>query len=655
MPDYVYLLENRLSPVQQNALKQVRDVARAHGTNVFLTGGAVRDLTTGFPVRDLDFTVQGNALKLKKDVEKAGATLWGEHEPSRTLFFWFKGVRIEISSARRESFPKPGKAVYEWAPILDDLRRRDFTANAMAISLNEGSYGLLLDPLNGIADLEARTLRLVSPYGFIEDPSRLLRATRLMARTGWDLDERTRTRYQNAREENSIDAVSAYLKGYELEEIGHEEDALKALKALENEGWMKHICPAWTSAKADLQGLEGLHATLIQLLIQGIHPDLAAAQMELLTAKLPPKDLDALKKQFPRQGFVKQWEAIDDSAKEFQKELLDKKNAAPSATWKLLTNYAPEAVLWLAFSSKNAAVQTRFKNFYTVWPEARQKIPTALMLEMRIAPDLPGYDQLVQEIFFQLMDGKLTTDEEMRAFLEPHSPPAPPPPVSIRRTRAKKSEARFKEEEEDDEEALPLPSDDEDSEDESADDDDEEEETDDEDLPIAKPVKAKSAPAKSAPAKTSAKAAPAAAPEGAAAAKATSGKAEVKPTPAVASKTTTKGVPPAKPVAPVKAATPAKVAVPVKSSPPAKAPVATKAAKPVPAPPKKAPVKAALKKPASAAKKAEPSKKPALKKAAKPAPKSAAKTVKKPATPPVKKPASKTAKKPVPKPVKKKR
>lgn len=439
MPDYAYLLENRLSLNQRNALEKVRDIARDHGMTVFLTGGAVRDLTTGFPVRDLDFTVQGNALKLKKSLEKAGSETWGEHEPTRTLFLWFEGVRIEVGSARREEFLKPGKPIYHWATILEDLRRRDFTANAMAVSLNEGSYGLLLDPLNGTADLESRTLRLVSPYGFIEDPSRLLRAVRLQARTGWEMDERTRGRYQNAKDENVFSAISPYLKGYELEEIAHEEDALKALKALEAEGWMKEIFPTWTTARADTRGLEALHQTLIQLLIQGIHPDLSAAQMELLTAKMAPKDLSALKRLFPEPGFVKHWEKLDHSAKEFQKALLDKKNALPSATWKLLTSYAPEPVLWLAYTSKNAQVQTKFKNFATVWPEARLKIPTVLMLEMRITPDLPGYDALVQSIFFALMDNKLNTDEAMRAFLEPHSPPAPPPPVSIRRTRTKKA------------------------------------------------------------------------------------------------------------------------------------------------------------------------------------------------------------------------
>lgn len=438
MPDYIYLLENRLLPAQQKAIQQVRDAARDAGMTVFLTGGAVRDLTTGTTVYDLDFTVQGNALKLKKSLEKAGATLWGEHEPTRTVFFWFPGsVRVEVSSARREEYPKPGKPVYHWAPILEDLRRRDFTANAMAISLNEGSYGLLLDPLNGIADIEARHLRLISPYGFIEDPSRLLRAVRLRTRLGWSLEERTQIRYENAKNEDVMDAISSYLKGYELEEIGHEQDGLRALKALETEGWMKKIFPAWTSSKADAHGLEHLLENYYQLLMQGVHPDISAAQMELLTAKMQPKDIAVLKRSFPRHGFVEQWNHLESEAKKFAAHLTGKEAATPSATWKLITSYQPEPVLWLAHTGKGAAIQNKFKNFFTVWPEAKQKVPVALMQEMRITPEIERYNELLQELFFNLIDGKLQTEEEMRAFLEPYSPPAPPPPVTIRRSRKK--------------------------------------------------------------------------------------------------------------------------------------------------------------------------------------------------------------------------
>ncbi|MDI3254245.1 MAG: CCA tRNA nucleotidyltransferase [Bacillota bacterium] len=459
MPDYIYLLENRLLPAQQKAIQQVRDAARDAGMTVFLTGGAVRDLTTGTTVYDLDFTVQGNALKLKKALEKAGAVLWGEHEPTRTLFFWFPGsVRVEVSSARREEFPKPGKPVYHWAPILEDLRRRDFTANAMAISLNEGSYGLLLDPLNGIADIEARQLRLISPYGFIEDPSRLLRAVRLRTRLGWALEERTQARYENAKNEDVIESISAYLKGYELEEIGHEQDGLRVLKALEAEGWMKKTFPVWTSSKADAHGLEHLLEVYYQLLMQGVHPDLSAAQMELLTAKMQPKEIALLKRTFPRHGFVEQWNHLEAEAKKFANLLTSKDAATPSATWKLITSYQPEPVLWLAYSGKGAAIQNKFKNFFTVWPESRQKIPLALMQEMRITPEIERYQELLQELFFQLIDGKLQTEEEMRAFLEPYSPPAPPPPVNLRRSRRKAAEPRIKSEKfEEGEEEIEVP------------------------------------------------------------------------------------------------------------------------------------------------------------------------------------------------------
>lgn len=449
MPDYIYLLENRLSPAQQNALRQVRDVARDAGMPLFLVGGAVRDLTSGFPVRDLDFSVQGNALKLKKALEKAGGEFWGDHEPTRTLYFWFHGsVRVEVSSSRREEYPKPGKPVYHWAPILDDLRRRDFTANAMAISLNEGSWGLLLDPLNGFADIEARHLRLASNYGFLEDPSRMLRAIRLSVRTGWEMDERTKARYQNAKAEDLMEQTSAYLRGYELEEIAHEEDPLKVLRAFEAEGWMKILYAAWTSAKADVKGLDELNKIFIKLLMLGVNPDPSAAHMELLTAKMQPKDVAGLKRLFPRRGFVEQWNHIEQSAKEFSKELLGKSAAKPSAAWKLLVSHQAESVLWLAFSAKTAQVKEKFNNFFNVWPEARQKIPTALMAEMRITPDLPNYGDIAELLFFEFMDGKLQSEEEIRKFLEPHSPPAPPPPVVIRRPRGRRAEIKIEEEEE---------------------------------------------------------------------------------------------------------------------------------------------------------------------------------------------------------------
>jgi tRNA nucleotidyltransferase (CCA-adding enzyme) len=443
MADYIYLLESRLSQAQQKAIKAVREIARAKGLTVFLVGGAVRDLTSGSPVRDLDVAVQGNALKLKKDLEKAGGVVTGENEASQALYVRFPGsVRMEVGSTLSVHYPKPAKPVVKAATILDDLRRRDFTANAMALSLNEGSYGLLMDPLNGVADIENRELRLVSNYGFIEDPVRMIRAARFAARLGWQMEEKTRARYDTGKEEGYISALSAFHRGYELEEIVHEEDPLRVMRGLEHEGWMKHLSSTWSSAKANVAELEKLREAQMQLQMRGIAADASAAQFPLLTAKLAPKDVSALKKSFPRHGFVVEIEALEGDSKKFAVELSAKQAALPSAAWKLLMSARPEAVLWVAYSSKNAGLQAKFKSFYTDWPQARQKIPYTQMQEMRIVPGVPKFDELVEKVFFELMDGKLGTVEEMKAFLEPYSPPAPPPPVHLRRARATKKDAK---------------------------------------------------------------------------------------------------------------------------------------------------------------------------------------------------------------------
>ena len=443
MADYIYLLESRLSQAQQRAIQAVREIARNKGLTIFLVGGAVRDLTSGSPVRDLDVVVQGNALKLKKDLEKAGGTVTGENELGQAVFVVFPGsVRIEVGSTLSVHYPKPGKPVVHAATILDDLRRRDFTANAMALSLNEGSYGLLMDPLNGVADIENRELRLVSNYGFIEDPVRMIRAARYSARLGWQMEEKTKARYETGKSEGYISALSAFHRGYETEEIVHEEDPLRVMRGLEQEGWMKILAPAWGSAKANVAELEKLREAQMQLQMRGITGDASAAQFPLLTAKMPPKDVSALKKSFPRAGFVDEIEALEGEAKKFVVEFSAKQAGTPSAAWKMLLTARPEAVLWVAYSTKNAGLQAKFKSFYTDWPQARQKIPYLQMQEMRIVPGISGYDELVEKIFFELMDAKLGTVEEMKAFLEPYSPPAPPPPVHLRRARAVKKEAK---------------------------------------------------------------------------------------------------------------------------------------------------------------------------------------------------------------------
>src|SRR6202051_75634 len=241
MADYIYTLETRLSPDQQKAVSLVVDAAKAAGMNVYLTGGAIRDIITGFPIRDLDFTVQGNALKLQKELERAGAVIGDADSETRSLLLTLPGgVRAEIAMARSEHYDKPGNAP-QMAPatIIEDLRRRDFTINAMALSLNEGSRGLLMDPFNGVADIEAKVIRILHNYGFLEEPSRLIRATRFSTRFHWPLEERTQARYDAAKEGKYIDHILRTSIGHEIAALAHEDDPLNVVKMLEKEGWLE--------------------------------------------------------------------------------------------------------------------------------------------------------------------------------------------------------------------------------------------------------------------------------------------------------------------------------------------------------------------------------------------------------------------------------
>src|ERR1700723_3257058 len=321
MADYIYTMELRLTPDQLKGVTLVQEVARAAGMNLYLTGGAIRDIISGFTIRDLDFTVQGNPLKLQKDLEKAGARIAAIEEDARTIYISLPGnARAEVSMARAERYEKTGKPpIITPTTIHEDLRRRDFTINAMALSLNEGSRGLLLDPFNGVADLEAKLIRILHNYSFLEDPSRLIRATRFAARFHWPLEERPQARYDAAKEGKYIEHISRSAVGHEIAALAHEDDPLQVVKMLEKEGWLEILHPHWNTSKVDTNGLTQLMKTRQQMVDLGSIPDAGPAVMYFLTSRLSEKDIADLWKLIPRKDLVDAWRDIETHAKELAK------------------------------------------------------------------------------------------------------------------------------------------------------------------------------------------------------------------------------------------------------------------------------------------------------------------------------------------------
>jgi tRNA nucleotidyltransferase (CCA-adding enzyme) len=445
MADYIYTLEIRLTPDQQRGVTLVQDAARAAGMNVYLTGGAVRDIISGFTIRDLDFTVQGNPLKLQKDLEKSGVKVQSTDDDLKLLYLTLPGnVRAEVAMARTERYDKVGKPpIIAPGTILEDLRRRDFTVNAMALSLNPGSRGLLMDPYNGAADIEAKLLRVLHNYAFVEDPSRLIRASRFAARFHWPLEERTQQRYDSAKENNYIEYISDRAIGYEIEQLAYEEDPLHIVRTLEKEDWLKVLSPHWTTAKVDTAGLSQLMKTRQQMNDFGYSPDPAPAVLYFLTARLNDKEISDLRKLIPRKGLVEAWRDLEDNAKELARKLSGKEAATPSRTWKLLSDSSPEMILFLEVTARQQAVVQKIRNFFGKWRQVQQKLPLPEMAELHITPQLPEYPKIAHDAFLLLLDGKLRSRTEILKFLKPLAPPPPPPPPPppARRGRAAKAAA----------------------------------------------------------------------------------------------------------------------------------------------------------------------------------------------------------------------
>src|SRR5271169_1171602 len=443
MADYIYTMEIRLTPDQQRGVTLVQEIARAAELNIYLTGGAVRDIISGFPIRDLDFTVQGNPFKLQKELERAGAVISAADEDLKALYLVLPGkVRAEISPARTERYEKVGKPpLVAPSTIIEDLRRRDFTVNAMALSLNPGSRGLLMDPFNGAADIEAKLIRILHNYAFVEDPSRLIRAARFAARFHWPIEERTLARIQSAKENNYIDYITDRAIGQEIEQLAYEDDPLHIVRVLEKEDWLKVLNPRWTTAKVDASGLGQLVKTRQQMNQLGYTPDPSPAVLYFLTARLGDKDIADMRKLIPRKDLVDAWRDIEDNAKTLAKRLTGKEAATPSRTWKLLSEARPEMVLFLSVTSRQQAVQQKIKNYFTKWPLVRQKIPLPEMTELFITPQIPEYPKIAHDVFMLLLDGKLRSRTETLKFLKPLAPPPPPPPPPPKRGRAAKAAA----------------------------------------------------------------------------------------------------------------------------------------------------------------------------------------------------------------------
>jgi tRNA nucleotidyltransferase (CCA-adding enzyme) len=256
---------------------------------VFLVGGAVRDLLMDEPSFDVDIAVEGDGIAFGRALAAALGGRVVPHEKFGTAVVVHDAGRVDVATARTEFYDYPGALpAVEQASIREDLYRRDFTVNALAVSLKGGDFGRLVDYFGGLRDLEAGVIRVLHNLSFIDDPTRLFRALRYENRYGFRMEGHTQSLARACVEMELVGELSSARLRDELEALLSEEEVAGTLRRLDELRLDRAIHPHLAAGEeavelvAELDGLRRRYAPETPLW----RPRLAA-----LARRLPPDEL----------------------------------------------------------------------------------------------------------------------------------------------------------------------------------------------------------------------------------------------------------------------------------------------------------------------------------------------------------------------------
>jgi tRNA nucleotidyltransferase/poly(A) polymerase len=460
MSDYNFLIESKLSQEQYSVLSLISRAAFEQGLNLYLVGGAVRDLTYGQQVvRDLDFALEGEPLKVLRRLESkdlfpltglASRPGMERREPLVLEFrefdaqaaaseLWFtNGVRVELGQCREDIFLKPGqRPEMRPATIFEDLKRRDFSINAMAISLHPNSRGLLLDPTNGAADIERRELRVLHPRSFSEDPLRIYRVLRLGLRLDFTQEERTKNYFEAALQNRAWERLGPEQQGRELRAILQEGDPARILKVLAERKLLGGLDKKLASARITYDHFSKSRSAA--QIVTGADPHLV--NFHCLVEKLGSSEKLRMAKKVLRVGkVIKEVLNMERDAKKLARLLVSSKAALPHQVYTLLSKESRHLLLYMLVYCPQAKVQSRVKNYLTKYLPLRAKLPQAELQALGFKPGAK-FDQIIESVFLDQLDGRIKTPQQMTKALRERAgikePPAAPAPRARRPRKSK--------------------------------------------------------------------------------------------------------------------------------------------------------------------------------------------------------------------------
>jgi tRNA nucleotidyltransferase (CCA-adding enzyme) len=391
-------------------------------------GGVVRDLLLGHVTLDFDLTVEGDGIAFAREVAdryRAGLAVFERFATARLVFP--DGLKMDIATTRRESYALPGVLpTVQPASIEEDLYRRDFTINAIALQLNPGQFGRLLDAYGGQRDLRARTIRVLHAGSFQDDPTRIFRAVRFEQRLKFRLERNTSRLLAHAASTNLIQQLSGPRLQNEILLLLGERDPVRVMARLSKLTLLRflHRRLSYTT------NVKRVVIAVLKALTWWTRrfPDREIDKPIVYFMALSSESSQAVVARMIRRLALSREQARKVSAggtlvDRVLKRLADEGIVRPSQVYRLLVDIPDETlVLVLAKQMRlqQAAILSRLKGQLVAYMKNRT-IKTALMgrdlQSMGLQPG-PQYGTILEKLLDARIDGTVTTEAEERAFVD---------------------------------------------------------------------------------------------------------------------------------------------------------------------------------------------------------------------------------------------
>ncbi len=396
------IMEKQLPAELVNFMWLAGEVALTRGERVYLVGGVVRDLLLGQANLDLDLVVEGNAIELALQLREANGGEITTHLRFSTAKLLWDRWSADFATARLETYDKPGALPRVTPSSIDnDLSRRDFTINAMAVCLNPGDYGKLVDPCGGRNDLKKKVIRILHEKSFTDDATRIWRALRYEQRLGFRLERKTQSLLK--RDIDMLDTISSDRIRYEIECLLREGYPEKILRRAEELGVLAKLHPAlkgngWRQEKfAQARQLTSPHPPEVGLYLALIAYPLNDEEGESLISRLNlPKSLvRTVRDTITLKGRLK---------------LVTVPGLSPSSIYNFLDGYSPQALVAnsLATESPTASQNIRFFLSKLRHVEASLSGEDLMKLGVTQGPQIKKVLELLREA---RLNGRVTTRE----------------------------------------------------------------------------------------------------------------------------------------------------------------------------------------------------------------------------------------------------